>query len=216
MFYIGITVAVKTFQEDAKIDLVKWEADVLNRFDHPGLPLLFGASLEEKPYRLVLQFHGIDGKCVTFKGAVESMLQVDWVRICKEAADALDFMHKKGFLHNDLKGDNVLLSNDNNAIHPVIIDFGKCRSITNPKRYSLRAKEQRKYSKYHRHIAPELIEGTHPQSCESDIYSYGYLLTQITRSITKNHTVLDNISIACVRRNPLKRPTLSDIILKLK
>ena len=88
-------------------------------------------------------------------------------------------MHKKGFLHNDLKGDNVLLSNYDNAIHPVIIDFGKCRSITNPKRYSLTAKEQRKYKKYHRHIAPELVEGTHPQSCQSDIYSYGYLLGQI-------------------------------------
>ena len=36
MFYRGIILAVKTFQEDAKIDLVKWEADVLNLFDHPG------------------------------------------------------------------------------------------------------------------------------------------------------------------------------------
>ena len=37
MLYRGITVAVKTFQEDAHLNLVKWEADVL--FDHPGTAL---------------------------------------------------------------------------------------------------------------------------------------------------------------------------------
>ena len=39
MLYRGITVAVKTFQEDANLDLVKWEADVLSLFDHPGTEL---------------------------------------------------------------------------------------------------------------------------------------------------------------------------------
>ena len=30
-----------------------------------GLPLLFCAFLEQKPYKLILQFHGINGRCVT-------------------------------------------------------------------------------------------------------------------------------------------------------
>ena len=54
---------------------------------------------------------------------VELVVQVDWIRMFKEAADALDFVHKKGYLHNDLKGDNILFFKENKAIHPVIIDF---------------------------------------------------------------------------------------------
>ena len=181
-----------------------------------GLPLLFGASLDEKPYQLAFQFHGIDGRCVTFNKAVELAIEVKWIKIFEEAADALDFVHKKGFLHNDLKGDNILLFKENEAIYPVIIDFGKCRPLTNPKRYYLMDKERRKYKKPHRHIAPELVEGTHSQSCESNIYSYGYLLRQITRSLKTKITVLEDILIACMRKNPLERPTLPEIILRLK
>lgn len=166
----------------------------------------------------MLQFHGIDGRCVTLHGAMQSVIgdQLDWIKIFREIAEALDFMHKKGFLHNDLKSDNIVLSQENNAIHPVIIDFGKCRTITNPKRYSLVAKEQKKYRKYHQHIAPELVKGTHSQSVKSDIYSYGYIMTQILKSISRKFDVLADISIACVRTDPVERPTLTEIFIKLK
>ena len=29
--------AVKTFQDHVKLNQAKWEADVLNQFDHPGI-----------------------------------------------------------------------------------------------------------------------------------------------------------------------------------
>ena len=60
-----------------------------------------------KTLSTLLQFHGIDGKCVTFNKATQSGVRdlLDWVSIFKETAEALDFMHKKGFLHNDLKSD---------------------------------------------------------------------------------------------------------------
>ena len=141
--------------------------------------------------------------------------QLDWVRIFKETAEALDFMHKKRFLHNDLKADNIVLFKENKVIHPVIIDFGKCPSSHNPKRYSLTAREQTKYEKRHRHIAPELVKGTHVQSFKSDIYSYGYIITQVSQAIPRKCDLLDDVSIACVRADPAKRPTLTDIIAKL-
>ena len=89
--------------------------------------------------------------------------------------------------------------------------------MTNPKRYSLTAEEQKKYKKYNRHIAPELVKGTHSQSFKSDIYSYGYLLSQMSKSISRKFDdVLADISIAYVRTDPVQRPTLTAIIVKLK
>ena len=147
---------------------------------------MFGASLNEKPYQLAFQFYGNDGRCVTFNKVVESGVEVNWITIFKQVADALDFVHRKGFQHNDLKGDNILLFKENEAIRPVIIDFGKCRSLTNPKRYNLTDKEQRKYKKHHCHITPELVGGTHPQSCESDVYSNVRLSFAADHQITYN------------------------------
>ena len=40
-------------------------------------------------------------------------------------ADALLDIHSCNFLHNDLKGDNVIISGNKNNFYPVIIAFGK-------------------------------------------------------------------------------------------
>lgn len=63
---------------------------------------------------------------------------------------------KKELLHNDIKGDNVLLTAQISGLHPILIDFGKCRKVSNAKKYTLTSQEQRRYFKCHSHIAPEL------------------------------------------------------------
>ena len=61
-----------------------------------------------------------------------------------ECADALLFIHSKEHLHNDLKGDNVIISDINNSLHPVIIDFGKSTLLTKGKLYKLSLRDQEK------------------------------------------------------------------------
>ncbi len=56
-FYRGmkvVSILPKTVLED-----VKNEAEILTKLCHPYLPYLFGVCTKEKPYRLVMQFHGI-------------------------------------------------------------------------------------------------------------------------------------------------------------
>ena len=52
-----------------------------------------------------------------------------------ECADALLFIHSKDHLHNDLKDDNVIISDVNNSLHPVIIDFSKSKTLAKGKLY---------------------------------------------------------------------------------
>ncbi|KXJ05814.1 Myosin light chain kinase, smooth muscle [Exaiptasia diaphana] len=67
----------------------------------------------------------------------------DWLMILYNVTDALNYMHTKGFLHCDLKSNNIVVYNNKGYL----IDFGKARVIT-----SLAAK---KYTFHYPHIAPE-------------------------------------------------------------
>ena len=65
------------------------------------------------------------------------------------------------------------------CLHPVIIDFGKSTTLAKGKLYKLSLRDQEKYRKYHKHIAPEVVRGTHPQSPASDVYAFGLLVTSM-------------------------------------
>ena len=91
----------------------KHEAQVLQQIsDHPGIPLLFGISLKEMPVSIVLKFHGEGGQSLTVhKVAKNSVIseQNNWNRILHDTVDALEHIHNCGFVHNDLKSNNVVL-----------------------------------------------------------------------------------------------------------
>ena len=75
-------------------------------------------------------------------------------------AGALALIHEKGFLHNDLKSNNIVLDNRDGVYNPVIIDFGKSVPMSGargPKSFS--AERQRKYATEFPHIAPEIVSG---------------------------------------------------------
>ena len=185
--------------------------------DISGLPLLFGCCSEAKPYLLVTQFHGIEGHCVTFKCLVQKNIHdppKEWCRIMYECADALLFIHSKDYLHNDLKGDNVIISDANNSLHPVIIDFGKSTTLAKGKVYQLSLRDQEKYRKHHKHIAPEVVRGTHPQSPASDVYGFGLLLSLLCKY--KPYEPLRKMAFSCINGTPEKRPTTQQLVAELQ
>ena len=65
---------------------------------------------------------------------------------------------------------------------PVLIDFGKAFYVTEAKMYTSTPREKEKYRKYHEHIAPELVRGTHKQLTASDIYSFGRLVSFVNNT----------------------------------
>ena len=125
-----------------------------------GLPFLFGVHIRAKPYMLVTEFHGIHGQCVTIGHAAKafSLEVVEWASILGKCASALAHIHEKGFIHCDLKHNNVILhSTSQSDNEPVIIDFGKMKKIKSVKILKLSSQEQDRYIKYYKHIALEII-----------------------------------------------------------
>ncbi|CAH3183930.1 unnamed protein product [Porites evermanni] len=91
---------------------------------------LFGVSTDRAPFYLVLQFHASRSESVTlFKAASEKVIQdvAMCANILKQVCEILMFILERGFLHNDLKSNNVVIDGSQNKL--VIIDFGKSCKI---------------------------------------------------------------------------------------
>ena len=72
-----------------------------------------------------MKFHG-DGKdsLTVYKAAKDKLIneQKDWNTILIETADALDHVYHCGYVHNDLKSNNVVLEQrEDKRLHPVVV-----------------------------------------------------------------------------------------------
>ena len=89
-----------------------------------------------------------------------SLSNNEWISVLLDITEALFHVHKKGFLHCDVKSNNVLVSGKKGFL----IDFGKACPISRP--------TARKYSSFYNHIATEVLRGF-PVSTSTDVFSLG-------------------------------------------
>lgn len=176
--------------------------------DHPGIPLLFGISLKEMPVSIVLKFHGEGGQSLTvYKAAKNSVIseQKNWNRIPHDTADALEHIHNCGFVHNDLKSNNVVL--EKRVDHPVRIDFDNSVAFSKAKNPVPKPSHLRDHYK-NSYIAPELVNGRGKPSVETDVYSLAFLVKTV-------YEILKFENIAFIRNGlsspAAKRPSISEI-----
>ncbi|XP_031565256.1 sporulation protein kinase pit1-like [Actinia tenebrosa] len=194
------------------------EAQVISQLgDHRNLPLLYGICTINLPYKMVLQFHGIGEKSVTLHKAVKTkkLTNEQWFDIVKGVAAGLNHVHARGYLHNDLKVNNVVFENSTGEYHSVIINFGKSSKISaNSRRKNLSKEEQLKYTASYPHIAPEIVDGSSDPSIKSDVFSFAKLLQFVEKhsSFEIGGRVGCMAYSAALLQNPKMRPTLMQII----
>ena len=97
---------------------------------------------------LLTQFHRIENDSVTFTSLVlkhNNLSQSKWCQIMYHYADALLYIHSRNFLHNDLKGGNVIISGNKNNFFLLIIDSGKSTETSKGNFYKLSLRDQDKY-----------------------------------------------------------------------
>ena len=186
------------------------EAYYMQLFSHRCVPHLIGIQTQTKPYSLIMEFVGHGTESMTlhrllfdlvFDKQKSEMALPKWFRVCYNIADALNYIHEKGYLHCDLKSNNVLVSNDKSYL----IDFGKVCPIKNP-----RAK---KYKTSYPHIAPEVHSGN-PVSQASDVFSLRKII-KITAERLKNQELL-SLGEKAAAPLPHLRPTLLGILGNLQ
>ena len=147
---------------------------------HHLFPHCFGYVL---PNVIVLQLLG------RYENGVLTVETVDKLKIVDEAIktsylcqisyqiiEGIRYMHQLGLLHNDIKGNNVIIHRK----QVKIVDFGKVTLIANPETYDLNESERTLYNVKHRYIAHELRNTPRlPQTILADTYSVGYIIKYV-------------------------------------
>jgi serine/threonine protein kinase len=102
------------------------EAGLLSRVRHPSVPQLLGQGTwatgpeAEYPY-LILEW--IPGLPLYEWARRHSPSSSQVFQVVAQIASALDALHRDGFLHRDVKGDNLLVGPDGRS---VLLDYGSC------------------------------------------------------------------------------------------
>ena len=217
-------VCVKMFKS-LDVSALTHEANILSRFFHQNLPYLFGVSVGATP-SIITSYHGYMGCSMTIHHALfskkspevrNSLVNDDWKDVLKHIITGLEHLHTiQKVLHNDLKGDNVLLTSTvRGSLGAVIVDFGKACETSRGRGYKLSSSQKIYYKLHHPHIAPDLRDGASIQSPSSDIYSLGRIIEAVNKSTSLNSDIVTKLAKDCMQYDGHLRPDAKSLIESL-
>jgi predicted Ser/Thr protein kinase len=226
----GQTVAIKTLEGTLTLreeqQFIR-EAAIMARLRHPNVTSFYGACLEDGRACLVMEFMeelSLD-KCLSTK-AVSWEQEKSWAL---DIAKGMQYLHRQGVLHRDLKSANILVNKIGTA---KLADFG----LSKIEAASIQTIADR--SQCLPWQAPECFQFKSVYTEASDIYSFGVILWEIvTRQVptlderrlkdyatlgerqvipTKTPAALSALIKNCWAVEPTQRPTLENIIQQLE
>jgi serine/threonine protein kinase len=174
----GSTIAMKEMalgggddgDDDGTAKAVEREMEMLGRIRHPNVVVYYGAVLDRKRMEIKLFMELITGgSLAAMVRALEGRLSEPLARrMLRQVVSGLAFMHGKGFIHRDLKCDNVLIDTERGDIK--LTDFGTARSVDNATQTGRAAQTMIGTPLF---MAPEVLAPMVEEDMEADDVGYG-------------------------------------------
>ncbi|MFV1996786.1 MAG: serine/threonine-protein kinase [Acidiferrobacterales bacterium] len=144
------------------------EARIAAKLAHPHIVAVIDVGVSGDLYYMAMEYHpGGDLKAKIRKG----LGQKQSIRIMKEIALALNYAQQSGFVHRDIKPDNILFSRSGSA---VLSDFGIARAADG----STQLTATGSVVGTPHYMSPEQAQGK-PVDGRSDLYSLGIMFYQM-------------------------------------
>jgi serine/threonine protein kinase len=149
------------------------ESQALAGLEHANIVKIFDYGVENNLYFMVMEYlNGMNLSTLLKKTGPIPFEEV--IPILENVADALDYAHKSGVIHRDVKPSNVMLDTSLHYPRAVLTDFGIVKlssAFTNITASAIIGTFD--------YIAPEQIEGNREVDGRADIYSLGVMTYQL-------------------------------------
>ncbi|GAB4495787.1 MAG: hypothetical protein Fur0016_00960 [Anaerolineales bacterium] len=170
------------------------EARAVARWRHENIIQIYYADDQDGLYYYVMEYiDGPDLASVLNSHAArgEKLSQAEVLRIGKAIASALDYAHKHGVIHRDVKPSNIFLSKDGRI---VLGDFGLALDLN-------QGSSGEAFGSPH-YISPEQARRSLDAVPQSDLYSLGVILYEMLTGVVP----FDDISPTSVALQHLTQP----------
>jgi len=164
-------VAVKVLHSERSKDprsvaRFEWEAMLLRRFNNSRIVRGIDHGFERGSHFMIMEF--VDGQSLGQALSEVGAFPVrEAIRITRQVAEALDYLHGQGYLHRDVKPDNVLLDTVGNV---KLCDLGFAVPIP---RHAAEGNKPATAVGTAGYMSPEMMKGQAGVKVGADIYSLG-------------------------------------------
>ncbi len=212
-------VALKVLRQDRIVSedfiqrFVK-EAKAIGRLSHPNIVTVYDVGQDRDTIYIAMEY--LEGRPLDEVIKENNLSFEDIIDIGVQVAESLDYAHKKGIIHRDIKPPNIIFTSDGQV---KLTDFGIARIEDTSATMQTKAGEILGTPIY---MAPEQVMG-HAVDGRSDLYSLGIILYQITvgkRPFEGNNltsifrAITQDLPVAPVEINYAISPELSHLIMK--
>lgn len=170
---VAIKMLLPELMSDKKnLEVFRQEARLAAQLEHPNLVTVYDIGVEERQGKqhhfLAMEYLTGGNLAIRLQDAPLSLEHaLNWM---KQLASGISFAHKRGVVHQDIKADNIFITNEGDL---KIGDFGLARLLVGRV-----GNANTKIMGTPAYMSPELARGE-PQDHRSDIYSLGVLFFEM-------------------------------------
>jgi len=203
-FWLSIPVACKilykrAFQNKTEIQLFIREVKLLSELRHPNVIYYYGVSMHKKGKIIVTEF--MENGSLNSLLNLRPLLPLEKVKIARDIALGVKYLHSQNILHRDLTSKNILLGK---AMEAKVADFGLSKQKIKGEDLSFTMGSVP-------WMAPEVLINPNNFTEKSDVYSYGIILWELWARSNPCPAEMQHHHFARLVYAENFRPPLSDI-----
>ena len=170
---VGREVALKVLSPELRneknfIEKFFREANIVGTLSHPNIVSIYDVGTHDGHYYIAMDY--LPGEACSDRIKAGQLDLNTSVRIIKDIASALDYAHERGFVHCDVKPDNILFRHDGSA---VLTDFGIAINANVASRGALAGVAGTPH-----YMSPEQTQGSGTDG-RADLYSLGVVFYEM-------------------------------------